>query len=377
MKYIEKFIPYILIITILIGVFIVWKTNPIDYEMYRSDTISYVKAEVISVNSEMLEDSPDMPGRAKGMQNITVRFTEGKNEGKEVTFDNLLSDTHSVEVDAGTKIIVKCDEPTDVEPYYTVYQYDRTGGLALAFLIFFVLICAVGKFKGLKAGIALLVTMIIIAGAMIPLIYNGKDPILVTFAVCIAITAVTLVLLNGFSAKTLVAVLSTMIGLLVSVLFYYLISGILNVSGYSVSEAEELILISRSTGLKIKEVMFAGILLGCLGAVMDTAMSIASSLFEIISVNPKMKKKELFSSGINIGRDMIGTMCQTLVLAFVGSSVASLLIMLAYGTRVNQFLSSDYLATEVLQALTGSFAVILAVPITASLCASLHKKKAK
>ena len=107
---------------------------------------------------------------------------------------------------------------------------------------------------------------------------------------------------------------------------------------------------------------------------MDTAMSIASSLFEILSVEPKMKQKELFASGINIGRDMIGTMCQTLILAFTGSSVAFLLVMLSYNTRFHQFLSSEFLAVELLQALTGSLAVILTVPITAYISASVGRK---
>ena len=108
---------------------------------------------------------------------------------------------------------------------------------------------------------------------------------------------------------------------------------------------------------------------------MDTAMSIASALFEIAETKSDITKKELYKSGINIGRDMIGTMCQTLVLAFTGGAVASIIIMLAYDTSLHRFLSSDFLALEILQALTGSFAVILTVPITAYFCASLHKPK--
>ena len=373
MKIFNKLLPYILIIAVLLGVFVVWKTNPIDYEMYRTDTISYVKAKVVSVNSQELSESEDLPGRSLGVQNITVKFTEGSHKGKTVTFDNLLSNTHSVETYKGTKIIVKCDEPEGVEPYYTVYQYDRSVAIIAAFGIFLALICIVGKTKGLRAGIALMVSMVVIAFAMLPLLYNGKSPIFVTFIVCVVISAITLVLLNGFSLKTAVAVISTEIGLLASVLLYALVSEILIVTGYALEETEELILISRSTGLKVSEIMFSGILLGSLGAVMDTAMSIASSLFEIAENTPKIKRKKLFASGMNIGSDMIGTMCQTLVLAFTGGSVASLLVMLSYGTRFNQFLSSDYLASEILQALTGSFAVILTVPITAFFSSLLKK----
>ncbi|MBR5514849.1 MAG: YibE/F family protein [Clostridia bacterium] len=373
MNILKKILPYILIFIVLGGVFAVWKTNPINYEMYRTDTISYAKAKVTAVNSQQIEESEDLSGRMKGVQNITVEFTEGERKGKSVTFDNLLSDTHSIDVKTGTKVIVKCDEPENVEPYYTVYQYDRSVAIIIAFGIFFALICIVGKTKGLRAGIALLVSMIVIAFGMLPAVYNGKSPIIVTFIVCVAISAVTLILLNGFSLKTAVAVLSTEIGLLASVLLYALVAEILIVTGYALEETEELILISRHTGLKVSDIMFSGILLGSLGAVMDTAMSIASSLFEIVENNPNIKGNKLFESGMNIGGDMIGTMCQTLVLAFTGGSVASLLVMLSYGTRFNQFLSSDFLAAEILQALTGSFAVILTVPITAFFSSLIRK----
>lgn len=375
MNIFKKIFPYLLIAVILISVFILWKVYPIDYELYRTDTISYVRARVSAVNSEELEESDDLPGRRLGVQSITVTFTEGDKKGEEITFDNLLSTTHSVEVDEGTRVIVKCDEPEDVAPYYSVYQYDRSLAILIAFAIFFALICIVGRSKGLRAGIALMISILIIALGMLPAIYNGVSPILATFLVCIAISAVTLILLNGFSLKTAVAVLSTLLGLIASVLLYAIVADILKVTGYALEETEDLILVSRHTGLRVSDIMFAGILLGSLGAVMDTAMSIASSLYEIIEQSPKIKSSQLFTSGMNIGSDMIGTMCQTLVLAFTGGSVASLLVMLSYGTRFNQFLSSDFLAAELLQALTGSFAVILTVPITALVSSKIFKYK--
>ncbi|MBQ3101025.1 MAG: YibE/F family protein [Clostridia bacterium] len=364
--------PFILIAVILIAVAVVWKINPIDYSMYDSSGITYNKGKVVSVNSETLEESSDTPGRNIGVQNITVKLLEGKNKGKTVTFDNRMSYTHSIEVDVGTRVVVKCDEPEGVTPYYSLYQYDRSIGIIAAILIFLIIICLVGRGKGLRAAIALGVSVLIVVGALIPAIYNGYSPILITLFVCMSITAVTLFLLNGFSKKTWAAVISTMIGLLVSALLYTVISGILTVTGYAMDETEDLVLISRHTGLVIGEILFSGILLSSLGAVMDTAMSIASALFEIADTKPDIKKAELYRSGMNIGRDMISTMCQTLVLAFTGSSVATLLVVISYGTSLNRFLSSDFLATEILQALIGSFAVIMTVPITALLCSRLH-----
>ena len=108
---------------------------------------------------------------------------------------------------------------------------------------------------------------------------------------------------------------------------------------------------------------------------MDMTMSVASSLFEMKRIHPELSQREIFRSGMEIGRDMIGTMCQTLVLAFAGTGIAALLVMISYGTTVNQLLSSDYVALELMNSLTGSMAVILAVPITAFISAAVMEKK--
>jgi uncharacterized membrane protein len=134
-------------------------------------------------------------------------------------------------------------------------------------------------------------------------------------------------------------------------------------------EAEELILIQNNTGMQVGELLFTGILIASLGAVMDMTMSVASSLFEMKHIHPEMTKKEIFQSGMVIGKDMTGTMCQTLVLAFAGTGVAALLVLISYGSTFNQLLSSDYVSLELMHSLTGSMAVILAVPITAFITA--------
>ena len=142
-------------------------------------------------------------------------------------------------------------------------------------------------------------------------------------------------------------------------------------TGYNLEGAEELILIQSNTGLHVGQILFVGILIASLGAVMDMTMSVTSALFEMKTVRPEMKRKEIFASGMNIGKDMLGTMCETLILAFAGTGITSLLIMMAYGISANQLLSSDYITSEVMHSLTGSMAVILAVPITAAMAAVL------
>lgn len=134
-------------------------------------------------------------------------------------------------------------------------------------------------------------------------------------------------------------------------------------------ETESLILITQATGMRLNGILFAGIMVAALGAVMDVAVSLGAALYEIQILNPKISGRELFQSGMNIGRDMIGTMTNTLILAFAGGSLSTLLVFISYGIQFNQSISSDFFAVEVVQGIAGSSAVILTVPITAMVCA--------
>lgn len=365
------------IIAIIIAIAIINTVFANDYTMYSSETISYDKAVVLEIISENLSESGDYEGIWLGTQQLLVEFTNGEEKGTQMEVKNSLSATHNIAIDVGSKIIVKSDKPENVTPYYTVYNYDRDTGLFAIAILFILTMVFVGKMKGVKSALGLMMTMTCILGFLLPAIYRGWSPILMTIITVLVVSSVSLLLLNGFSEKTYVAIVSTMIGVLISTLFFFILQAMLNLSGYNLGEADELIVISRSTGLKIKEVFFSAVLISSLGAVIDTTMSIAAALYEMRELNPKTPRKTLFNSGVTIGQDMIGTMCQTLILAFVGSSIATLLVMISYGTQLQQFLSSDYVALEIVQAISGSMAIIFAVPITAFLCTVKHNPKRK
>ena len=110
---------------------------------------------------------------------------------------------------------------------------------------------------------------------------------------------------------------------------------------------------------------------------MDVAVSIGASLFEIRELNPEITSKELFKSGMNIGRDMIGTMTNTLILAFSGGAITTLMVLISYGVQYNQLISSNYISLEVAKGLAGSAAVVLTVPISAAVCAYAYAKNKK
>lgn len=190
-------------------------------------------------------------------------------------------------------------------------------------------------------------------------------------------TAVSLILLNGFSKKTLAAVLSTVAGVIMVGIIFQIGSLLLHISGFNTKEAEFMVMLAQKTKLSVAEVLFAGVLIASLGAVMDVGMSIASALQEMMEVKPDITKKELIKSGFNIGKDMIGTMSNTLILAFTGTGLSTLLVLNVYGIKYHQFVSSDFLAIEVCQGISGTMAIVLMVPVTSMISAAIYVKEQK
>ena len=163
--------------------------------------------------------------------------------------------------------------------------------------------------------------------------------------------------------------MGTVSGVLISALFAMLFCKMTNISGYNVSDIEDLIYIRDQTGIKVGELLFSGILISALGAVMDVAMSISSTIEEIHCQNSELTIKELFQSGMNVGKDMMGTMSNTLILAFAGGSINTLVFIFAYNYEYLQVVNMYAIGIEIIQGIASSMGVILTVPITSVLAA--------
>ena len=129
--------------------------------------------------------------------------------------------------------------------------------------------------------------------------------------------------------------------------------------------------------INLKAIIFAMIIVGALGAVMDVAMSMSSSLYELRVKSPGITPQELMKSGVTIGRDMLGTMANTLVLAYIGSSLTCVLLMVAYNANLQQVINKEVIIADILQALAGSMGMLLALPLTSAVCAIVYFRKVK
>ncbi|MCM1333916.1 MAG: YibE/F family protein [Eubacterium sp.] len=257
----------------------------------------------------------------------------------------------------------------------TVYSADRTLVIFGFVLIFILCLWFVGGKKGLRSALCLGVSLVLIFFVFFPLVYRGFSPFFGAMTVAAASTLITILAVGGFNRKSVSAILGTVFGVCAAGAAAMLFGAAAGISGYNVSEIESLLFVAQHSKVKIGGLLFAGILISSLGAVMDVAMSISSTLNEIREKRPELPAAELFKSGIKVGRDMMGTMSNTLILAFAGGSLITLVINYAYDLPLLQILNSYNIGIEIMQGISGSLGVILTVPFTSFAAAKLLTRK--
>nr|WP_304286894.1 YibE/F family protein [Clostridium paraputrificum] len=273
----------------------------------------------------------------------------------------------------GQKVVIGY-YPNDTKITMGIYSYNRSNFLYILAFIFVISVIIIGGVKGVKSLVALLFTLTCCIFLLIPLMIKGVNPVGASIFIAILSTIVTLLLVSGYNIKTISAIIGTTIGICISGGLTYIFGNLANLSGINISEAENIFFIAERTGLKMHGILFAGILIASLGAIMDVAMSISSSVNEIHSHNNKLSMNKLFLSGMNIGKDIIGTMTNTLILAFTGGSIGILLLVFSYYMPYIKLINLDLLGIEILQGLTGSIGIVLSVPATALVSSYLYKK---
>ena len=321
---------------------------------------SYENAKVI----EVVEDNLSPDGVRVGYQMLKVQLTSGEYKGEIVNATSAEGNLFGAVCKKGDSVVVHMSVSGDSKNV-SVYSKDRIVAVAAFVGIFLLLICIIGGKNGVKSVIGLVFTFVAIFMIYIPLIYRGFSPFWAAVIITIITTIVTMHLISGIAVKTLCAILGTVIGVLLAGLSAWLFGRVADIDGYNVSNIETLAYVGQITNIQIGGLLFSGILIASLGAVMDVAMSVSSAISEIHDKAPQLGCLELFKSGMNVGRDMMGTMSNTLILAFVGSAVSELVINYAYNLPFRQIINSYNIGIEIMQGVSGSIGVILTVPAVA------------
>ena len=338
---------------------------------------SYTERAIV-IGVEELEDLSDEMSGIEHIQKVELKVTSGKYKNEFFEIHNNLSGSvvYDIPVKVGDKIIVVIEELENDEVDVFIADYMRQDYVLYLYLIFIILLLLIGRMKGLKSVISLTITIFAVLKILLPLILSGANPVPVTIFVSIAITIITLFIIAGVNSKSIAAIIGTATGVIVAGVLAYYIGSRIKLTGLSSEEATMLMYIPQGVSFDFRGLLFSGIIIGALGAVMDIGMSIASAMEEIYRANPNLHRKELFVAGMNVGRDVMGTMTNTLILAYTGSSIPLLLLFMAYETSLIKILNLDIIATEVVRALSGSTGLILTIPITAAVSSVLLKREA-
>jgi uncharacterized membrane protein len=182
-------------------------------------------------------------------------------------------------------------------------------------------------------------------------------------------------IVGGLNTKSGAAIVGIVAGVAAAGVIAFVAGKLGNLSGLHIEEASEMISLAQDTQLKVPELLFAGIIISALGAIMDVGMSISSAIFEVRAANEKLGMRQLYKSGMNVGRDIMGTMSNTLILAFAGSSISILIILVLYNLPYLRLINLDILAVELLQGLAGSIGLVLTIPLTAVCAAYVAAKQ--
>ena len=364
----ERRWPFLLFAGILAAAAII--TSGFDGKAEFND-YTLTKAKVLSVDNSALTEDGYISGMYIGKQPVKLELLQGAHKGEIFDVPNMMSRAFNIYCREGMTIIVNVREENEIVTGLDVFGYSRDKAIIGLGILFVLIILAIGHKKGLYSVISLAFTLVIVIFFMIPRIISGNDPVIMALLTAAITSAVTIFIVGGYGPKSFAAITGIIGGVSAAGLISWIAGLIGNVNGMHVAEAAEMISLSRDTPIKVPELLCAGIIISSLGAIMDVGMSISSSVFEVHSANRGYGRQELFKSGMNVGRDVMGTMSNTLILAFAGSSLTVLIILLLYNLPYLRMINLDLLAVELIQGFSGSIGLILAVPITAACAAVL------
>ncbi|MBP7348325.1 MAG: YibE/F family protein [Butyrivibrio sp.] len=320
---------------------------------------TFEKAQVIRILSDNMQED----GTRVGQQSVMVRMLSGSHKGEDIQTTSSAGFLFGAACRPGMHVIVMQSVSGDAV-VTSVYAQDRSMAIYFFALLYLGVLCLVGGKKGLKGAIGLVFTFFTVIFLDLPLIYRGFSPFLAAVIACCITTVVTMYLIGGASRKTIVATVGTISGVIIAGIAARIYGYATGLSGWNVSDIENLLTLWETSDIQVGGLLFAGLLIASLGATMDVAMSIASAMQEIVMQNPLISRKELWTSGMRVGRDMMGTDSNTLILAFAGTSISTLVLDYAYDLPYLQVINSNNIGLQIMQGLSGSFGIVLSVPVT-------------
>lgn len=316
----------------------------------------YFEAKIIRIDESVILEG--LEGSYKGESIEAFVDVETIGQGRQV-------------YNVGDKVVVLSIPHTD-GTRFAIVDFVRRDALALLFFVFAVFAVLVGRRWGLASLAGLAYSFFIIFVFILPRIMAGGDPVFTAVVGSALIVPATFYMSHGIKQKTHIAIISTILTLVITGLLAALFIGLAKLTGFA---QEEALFLQNTESLNMRGILLAGIIIGVLGVLDDITISQASIVAELREASPKIKAKELYARAMNVGRDHIASLINTLVLVYTGASLPLLLLFTESGRSFAEVVNIEMVADEITRTLVGSIGLILAVPLTTFIASFMVKPK--
>lgn len=329
-----------------------------------------IKAQVVEIVDEGTKKFAEVD-QSFVYQTVKLKLLDGPDGGTEIMVDYggqyTLKDSQKVK-EGQTVVLSKIDGPNG--PQYQIIDKYRINELAFIALLFFVLVLLLSRWKGVGSFLGMILSLGVIVWFIVPQILAGHDPLLISIAGSIFILVTSIYLAHGFSKQTTIAVVATALTLVLTGFLSVAFVNLTSLTGLSSEDAFSL-QFGPTASINFKGLLLGGMIIGFLGVLDDVTTGLAATVFELKKVNSRLKTGQLISSSLNVGREHISSLVNTLVLAYAGASLPLFLyiVLNPQGYPMWFVINSEFIAEEVVRTLVGSIGLLCAVPITAVLAA--------
>lgn len=328
-----------------------------------------ISVRIEAVVEKVLEDSLviEETGNKHPYQKLLLLGTSGTYKGRTFTVENGKYDQNGiVTYKPGDTIALTVEKNFEGKDSFTITDYVRRTPLFWLFGIFITLAVIIGGRRGATSLLGMVVTFGILFLFVLPQVSNGGDPVSITIIASLFIVPITFCLSHGFNSKTLFAIFGTFIALLITGLLSNYFVNAAHLTGFASEEAGFLD-IAKHGRIDILGLLLGGIIIGLLGVLQDITISQAAIVFQLKGANEKIEFRELFVRAMDVGRDHIASMANTLILVYAGASLPLLLMFINTSVGFLDIVNYQVIAEEIVRTLIASIGLIIAVPITTAL----------
>ena len=344
---------------------------------FSENQLEWYRGSILEIISEKPASSLEGTSLKETIQTLKVRVISGQYKGKIFEVENHLTGqpVFDDKVKKGDRVLLLIDEDKGKVENIYLADMERDRSIYLLSGLFVLAIFFFAGTQGLRSLVGLILTVFLLVGVFLPLTAAGHKPLNLTLLIVGISSLATFLLVGGLKRKTLAGIMGTWGGIGFSYLLVMYFGRSAYLKGLVEEEAQMLQMTEGFSTFDFQGLIFSAILIGALGAVMDVAMSVASAISEVKTANPAISRNDLIKSGFNVGRDIIGTMTNTLVLAYMGGALPILLLFMVYNPPYIKMINLELISTELIRALVGSLGLIFTAPITTIIASILESRR--